>query len=76
MWQYGSFPMSLDLKRKYRKDKGLTLTVKGNHSDSSVCLHMSARHSSGCSCLTTLGLDEVGASICCHFTDEQIEALS
>ena len=23
--------MSLDLKRKYGKDKGLTLTVKGNH---------------------------------------------
>lgn len=76
MWQYGSFPVNLDLKRKYIKDRGLTLTVKGNHSDDSSCLHTTARHSSGCSCLTTLELYEVGASISCHFTDEQIEALS
>ena len=76
MWQYGSLPMNLDLKRKYIKDRGLTLTVKGNHSDNSSCLHTTARHSSGCSCLITLELYEVGASISCHFTDEQIEALS
>ena len=76
MWQYGSFPMNLDLKRKYIKDRVLTLTVKGNHSDNSSCLHTTARHSSGCSCLITLELYEVGASISCHFTDEQIEALS
>lgn len=76
MCQYGSFPMNLDLNRKYIKDRGLTLTVKGNHGDSGSCLHTSARHSSGCSCLTTLELYEVGAGISCHFTDEQIEALS
>ena len=50
MWQYDSFPMNLDLKRKCIKDRGLTLT--------------------------TLELYELGASISCHFTDEQIEALS
>lgn len=75
MWQYDSFPMSLDLKRKYRKDKRPDSDSQGEPHDSSVCLHTSARHSSGCSCLTTLEL-EVGASLCCHFTDEQIEALS